>query len=168
MDLKPGSADYSNEDSNKLLSINSLIESIHEYFDPTYDHDLDYLKARIRLLCSFFEINEGSEDVNPNSVAISRLLKGYGELPSVRVLPFDGALEVPSGLDTSAHIEISNKLEEKISLIKSNIYEVQHAYLACLVTNSVPPHLREKTISLSTLIELGLPKSDPGSDELDY
>lgn len=168
MDLKPTSADYSNEDLSKLLSIDSLIESIHEYFDPTFDHDVNYLKARIRLLCSFFEISEGYEDVNPNSVAIGRLLNGYGELPTVRVLPFDGALEVPSGLDTSAHIEISNKLEEKISLIKRNSYEVQRAYLVSLVTNSVQPHLRERTIQLSDLVEMGLSKSDPGSDELSY
>jgi hypothetical protein len=168
MDLKPTSADYSNEDSKKLLSIDSLIESIHEYFDPTCDHDFDYLKSRIRLLCNFFEISEDYEEVNPNSIAISRLLEGYGELPSIRVLPFDGAFEVPNGLDTSTHIEISNKMAEKISLIKSSIYEVQHAYLAHLVTNSVQPHLREKTIPLSHLIELGLPKSDPGSNEMDY
>ena len=159
-------ADYSEEDPSKLLNIYSLIESIHEYFDPSCDHDESYLLTRIKLLRRFFEIGEGS--ANQNSEAITRLLNGAGSLRSINILPFDGAIEVPSGLDTSSHIEIHNKMGDLISQTKRNFYEIQHAYLVCLVTNSVQPHLREKTIPLSELIEDGLPEFDPGSGEEDY
>lgn len=166
MVFKAREADYSAENPNKQLNIDSLIESIHEYFDPRSDHDNSYLLLRIKLLCEFFEIGESS--ANQNSEVITRLLKGAGSLTPLNILPFDGAIEVPTGIDTSAHIEIHNKLADIISQTKANFYEIQHAYLVSVITNSVQPHLRENKIPLSELIELGLPEFDPGSDEMDY
>lgn len=159
-------ADYENEKPTKVLDIHALIEAIHEYFDPTSNHDSDYLEKRILLLREIFNLGHNSE--NENAKVLDELLSGYAKLPSLRLLPFEGALEVPNTLDTEAHTEIYKQYEDKIDLIRSSAREVQRAYITYLITHAVEGRLRSKSVTLAELIEMGLPESDPGSDPLDY
>ena len=77
MSKTSGQADYSNEESSKVLDIHALIEVIHEYFDPTSEHDSDYLEKRIFLLRQTFNLGENSS--NENSMVIGQLLSGVGQ-----------------------------------------------------------------------------------------
>ena len=161
------SADYSNEPPSKVLDLNSLIEAIHEYFDPTYPHDSEYLRIRINLLRNFFGI--GSDSINSNSQVIDRLLEGYGEIKSVQVLPFEGASEVPDSIDTEAHVHIAKKFEKELKQIRDKAYTIQRAYIIYLIQHSIgSPKLTSKTVTLSELISQGLPKADPGIDYDSY
>jgi hypothetical protein len=160
-------ADYSNEPSNKVLDLNSLIEVIHEFFDPTFPHDSEYLRIRINLLRNLFDIGSGSN--NPNSRVIDELLDGYGEIKKVRVLPFEGALEVPDSIDTEAHFRIEKQFKKELKQIRDNAYVVQRAYITYLIQHSISkPRLRSKTVTLAELISQGLPKTDPGIDYDSY
>jgi len=159
-------ADYANEDSHKILDIHALIEAIHEYFDPTSDHNSDYLDKRISLLRETFNLDGNSS--NENYKVVDELLSGFGQLPSLKVLPFEGALEVPNTLDTEAHIEINKQYETRIDQIRVSVREVQRAYITYLIIHAVESRLRSKRVTLAELIAIGLPKSDPGSDLLDY
>ena len=160
-------ADYSNEPSNKVLDLNSLIEVIHEFFDPTFPHDSEYLRIRINLLRNFFGI--GSDSINSNSQVIDRLLEGYGEIKSVQVLPFEGASEVPDSIDTEAHVYIAKKFEKELKQIRDKAYAIQRAYITYLIEHSISsPKLTSKTVTLSELISQGLPKADPGIDYDSY
>jgi predicted RND superfamily exporter protein len=160
-------ADYSNEPSNKVLDLNSLIEVIHEFFDPTFPHDSEYLRIRINLLRNLFDIGSGSN--NPNSRVIDELLDGYGEIKKVRVLPFEGALEVPDSIDTEAHFRIEKQFKKELKQIRDNAYVVQRAYITYLIQHSISkPRLRSKTVTLAELISQGLPKTDLGIDYDSY
>jgi len=157
------SADYSNELPNKVLDLNSLIEAIHEYFDPTFPHDSEYLRIRINLLRDLFGI--GSDSINPNSQVIHRLLEGGWGITPVRVLPFEGALEVPDSIDTEAHLHIEKQFKKDLKKLRDNAYEIQRAYITYVIQHSISsPKLKSKTITLSELISLGLPNADPGVD----
>ena len=159
-------ADYTNEELSKVLNIHALIEAIHEYFDPTSDHDLDYLEKRILLLREAFNLGENSS--NENSKVVTQLLSGFGQLPSLRVLPFEGALEVPNSLDTEAHVEINKQYGTKINQIRESVREIQRAYITYVILHSVEGRLRSKEITLGHLVAEGLPESDPGLDPSDY
>ena len=161
------SADYSNEPPNKVLDLNSLIEVIHEFFDPTFPHDSDYLRIRINLLRDLFGI--GSDSNSPNSRVIDELLDGYGEIKNVRVLPFEGALEVPDSIDTEAHFQIEKQFKKELKQIRDNAYKIQRAYITYVIQHSISkPRLRSKTVTLAELISQGLPKTDPGIDYDSY
>ena len=158
--------DYSNEEPTKVLDSYSLIEAIHEDFDPTIRHDSDYLDMRIDLLREVFEI--GPNSTNNHAKVITQLLSGYGKIKRVRILPFEGALEVPNSIDTEAHIEIEKQFEKEISDIRKKAYEIQRAYITYIVLHAIEARLRSKSVTLSDLIAAGLPQSDPGYDEMDY
>ena len=156
-------ANYSNELPNKVLDLNSLIEAIHEYFDPTFGHDTEYLRIRISLLRDLFGI--GSDSINPNSQVIHRLIEGYGSITPVRVLPFEGASEVPDSIDTEAHLHMEKQFKKDLKKLRDNAYEIQRAYITYIIQHSISsPELKSKTITLSELISLGLPNADPGVD----
>jgi hypothetical protein len=155
-------ADYANEELNKVLDIYALIEAIHEYFDPTSDHDLDYLEKRILLLREAFNLGENSS--NENSKVVTELLSGFGQIPSLRLLPFDGALEVPKTLDSEAHVEVNKQYGTRINQIRLSVREIQRAYITYVIIHAVEARLRSKKISLEQLIAEGLPESDPGLD----
>jgi hypothetical protein len=155
-------ADYTNEELNKVLDIHALIEAIHEYFDPTSDHDLDYLEKRILLLREAFNLGENSS--NENSKVVTELLTGFGQLPTLRLLPFDGALEVPNTLDSEAHVEINKQYGSRINQIRESVREIQRAYITYVIIHAVDGRLRSKEITLGQLVAEGLPESDPGSD----
>lgn len=157
---------YVNEEPTKTLGIHDLIEAIHEYFDPTSDHDSDYVKKRILLLRETFNLGKASR--NENVKVIDELLSGIGELPSLRLLPFEGALEVPNTLDTEAHIVINKQYETRINQVRASVREVQRAYITYIIIHAVESRLRSKTTTLAQLIAEGLPESDPGSDPADY
>jgi hypothetical protein len=159
-------ADYTNEELSKVLDIHSLIEAIHEYFDPTSDHDLDYLEKRISLLREAFNLGENSS--NENSKVVTQLLTGFGQLPSLKVLPFEGALEVPNSLDTEAHLAINKQYGTSINQIRASIREIQRSYITYIIIHAVEGRLRSKKITLAQLISDGLPESDPGSDSFNY
>ena len=154
--------DYANEELNKVLDIHALIEAIHEYFDPTSDHDLDYLEKRILLLREAFNLGENSS--NENSKVVTELLTGFGQLPTLRLLPFDGALEVPNTLDSEAHVEINKQYGSRINQIRESVREIQRAYITYVIIHAVDGRLRSKEITLGQLVAEGLPESDPGSD----
>ena len=158
--------DYSNEEPTKVLNSYSLIEAIHEDFDPTTRHHSDYLDMRIDLLREVFEI--GPNSTNNHAKVITELLSGYGEIEPVRILPFEGALEVPNSIDTEAHIEIEKLFEKELSDIRKKAYEIQRAYITYIVLHAIEARLRSKSVTLSDLIAAGLPESDPGYDEMDY
>ena len=156
-------ADYSSESADKVLDYHSLIEAIHEYFDPTFGHDTEYLRIRISLLRDLFGI--GSDSINPNSQVIHRLIEGYGSITPVRVLPFEGASEVPDSIDTEAHLHIEKQFKKELKKLRDNAYEIQRAYITYVIQHSISsPKLKSKTITLSELISLGLPNADPGVD----
>ena len=159
-------ANYTNELPNKLLDLNSLIEAIHEYFDPTFGHDTEYLRIRINLLRDLFGI--GSDSINPNSQVIHRLIEGYGSITPVRVLPFEGASEVPDSIDTEAHFHIEKQFKKELKKLRDNAYEIQRTYITYIIQHSVTPGLRTKTVTLAELISAGLPASDPGYDYDSY
>lgn len=159
-------ADYSNEEPTKVLNSYSLIEAIHEYFDPTAQHDSDYLQMRIKLLREVFDLGENSKNINAG--AITELLSGYGRIHPIKILPFEGALEVPNSIDTEAHIEIEKQFETELSEIRNRIYEIQRAYITYIIIHAIDGSLRSKSVTLSELIAVGLPESDPGHDEMDY
>jgi hypothetical protein len=158
-------ADYSNENPNKILNSYSLIEAIHEHLDPTAPHDTEYLSMRINLLRDVFEI--GLDSNNANAIAITQLVSGYGQVKPIRVLPFEGAWEVPDSIDTEAHFKIEKQFEESLSEIRKRTYEIQRAYITYVIIHAVDGRLRAKTVYLSDLIAAGLPQSDPGYDLLD-
>lgn len=158
-------ADYENEEPTKVLDIHALVEAIHEFFDPTSSHDSDYLAKRITLLREVFNLSTSSS--NMNSKVIDDLLSGYAKLPSVRLLPFEDALEVPDSLDTEAHTAIYKKYYDQINHIRSSSREVQRAYITYLITHAVEGRLRSKSVTLAELIQFGLPEFDPGSDPLE-
>lgn len=167
MTSKPfDTAAYSNEDFHKVLDIFALIEAIHEYFDPTSDHDSDYLNERISLLRKTFNLDENSS--NENRKVVDELLSGFGRLPYFKVLPLEGALEVPNTLDTEAHIEISKQYKTRIDEIRASVREVQRAYITYIIIHAVESRLRSKSVTLAELIAIGLPESDPGSDLEDH
>ena len=155
-------ADYSNEDPAKVLDSYSLIEAIHELFEPTCEHDRDYLLLRINLLRNFFEIEESS--INSHSQTINQLITGYGQIKPLRILPFEGALEVPDSLDTEAHVEIKKQFDVDLDSIRKKTYEIQRAYITYIILHSINGRLRSRTIKLGELISLGLPHSDPGGN----
>lgn len=159
-------ADYSNEEPTKVLNSYSLIEAIHEDFDPTTRHDSDYLDMRIDLLREVFEI--GPNSTNNHAKVITQLLSGYGKIKRVRILPFEGALEVPNSIDTEAHIEIEKQFKKELSDLRKRAYEIQRAYITYIVLHAIEERLQSKSVTLSDLIALGLPQSDPGYDEMDY
>lgn len=163
---KVTAANYSNELPNKVLDLNSLIEAIHEYFDPTFGHDTEYLRIRISLLRDLFGI--GSDSINPNSHVIHRLIEGYGSITPVRVLPFEGASEVPDSIDTEAHLHIEKQFKKELKTLRDNAYEIQHAYITYVIQHSITPGLRSKTVTLAELISAGLPAYDPGIDYDSY
>lgn len=166
MNKRKGLADYTNEDSKKILDSYALIEAIHEFFDPTTDHDFDYLEKRISLLRETYNLGKNSS--NENSKIIDELLSGMGQLPSLRILPFDGALEVPDTLDSEAHLEIYKQQASKIDEIQESFHKIQRAYITYIVIHAIEGRLRGKTVTLGELIAAGLPEFDPGSDPLDY
>ncbi len=166
MSKTSGKADYVNEESSKILDIYSLIEAIHEYFDPTSEHDSEYLEKRIFLLRETFNLGENSS--NENSMVVNQLLSGFGQLPSYQVLPFEDALELPDTLDTKAHIEISKKYGIRLDEIRVSVREIQRAYITYIIIHAVEPGLSSRTTTLAQLIANGLPESDPGSDWMDY
>jgi hypothetical protein len=155
-------ADYSNEDSSKILDVYALIEAIHEYFEPTSYHDTDYLDKRISLLRGIFNLEQNSPNENAN--VIDRLLSGYGRLEPLQVLPFDGASEVPDTLDTEAHTEVYKQFASRIDQIRASIREIHRAYITYIIIHAVEGRLRSKTTTLADLIAKGLPESDPGPD----
>jgi len=159
-------ADYSNEEPTKVLNSYSLIEAIHEDFDPTTRHDSDYLDMRIDLLREVFEI--GPNSTNNHAKVITQLLSGYCQIKRVEILPFEGALEVPNSIDTEAHIEIEKQFEKELSDIRKKAYEIQRAYITYIVLHAIEARLRSKSVTLSDLIAAGLPQSDPRYDEMDY
>lgn len=159
-------ADYSSESPNKILNYHSLIEAIHEYFDPTADHDFEYLTMRINLLRKAFGID--NESLGLEFKAIDELLMGFGEIVPVSVLPFEGALELPESIDTEAHIFIEKNFRTELNEIKERAYEIQRAYITYIIQHSITPGLRSKTVTLAELISSGLPTYDPGSDYDSY
>ena len=159
-------ADYSNENSNKILDSYSLIEAIHEYLSPTAPHDSEYLMMRINMLRDVFEIGLNSKNSNTN--AINELISGYGQVNPVKILPFEGALEVPSSIDTEAHNEIQKQFEESFQEIREKTYTIHRAYITYIIIHAIEGKLRSKTVTLSHLIAAGLPQCDPGNIELDY
>lgn len=159
-------ADYSNEDSSKILDVYALIEAIHEYFEPTSDHDLDYLSKRISLLRSIFNLEQNSTNANAN--VIDRLLSGYGQLQPLQVLPFDGAIEVPKALDTEAHTKVYKQFASRIDEIRASVREIHRAYITYIIIHAVEVKHRHKTTTLEELIARGLPEFDPGTDAFEY
>ena len=159
-------ADYSNEETSKILDAYALIEAIHEYFDPTSDHDSDYLNKRITLLRETYNLGENSS--NENYKVLDQLLSGYGQLRSLQLLPFEGALEVPNTLDTEAHTQIYKQFASEIDQIRKSVREVQRAYITYIVIHAIEGRLRSKTTTLAELIARGLPEFDPGSDVFDF
>lgn len=158
--------DYTNEESSKILDIYALIEAVHEYFDPASEHDSEYLEKRIFLLRKTFNLGENSS--NQNSIVVDQLLSGFGQLPSIKVLPFENALELPDTLDTKAHIEIGEQYISMLDQIRVSVREIQRAYITHIITHAVENDLSSRTTTLAQLISEGLPESDPGSDPLDY
>ena len=159
-------ADYSNEDSSKILDVYALIEAIHEYFEPTSDHDTDYLNKRISLLRGIFNLEQNSTNANAN--VIDQLLSGYGQLQPLQVLPFDDASEVPNTLDTEAHTEEYKRVASRIDQIRASVREIHRAYITYIIIHAVDARLRAKTTTLAELIAKGLPEFDPGTDGFDY
>jgi hypothetical protein len=159
-------ADYSNEDSSKILDVYALIEAIHEYFEPTADHDADYLNKRISLLRGIFNLEQNSTNANAN--VIDQLLSGYGQLQPLQVLPFDDASEVPNTLDTEAHTEVYKQFASRIDQIRASVREIHRAYITYIIIHAVEARLRSKTTTLAELIAKGLPEFDPGTDGFDY
>jgi hypothetical protein len=159
-------ADYSNEEPTKVLNSYSLIEAIHEYFDPTENHDSEYLQMRIKLLREVFDLGEDSKNINAET--ITKLLTGYGRICPISILPFEGALEVPNSIDTEAHIEIEKQFKSELSDIRNGAYKIQRAYITYIIIHAIEGRLRSKSVTLSDLIASGLPQADPGYDEMDY
>lgn len=159
-------ADYSNEEPTKVLNSYSLIEAIHEYFDPTTQHDSEYLQMRIKLLREVFDLGENSKNINAK--AITELLTGYGRIRPISILPFEGALEVPNSIDTEAHIEIEKQFKSELSDIRYGTYKIQRAYISYIIIHAIEGRLRSKSVTLADLITAGLPQADPGYDELDH
>ena len=158
-------ADYENEEPTKFLDIHALVEAIHEYFNPTSNHDRDYLKKRILLLREIFNLGENSD--NKNSWVVDELLSGYNQLPSLRLLPNEDSVEFSDTLETEALFAISKQYGTKIDLIRSSAREVQRAYITYLITHAVESRRRFKRVTLAELIAMGLPESDPGVDPMD-
>jgi hypothetical protein len=156
-------ADYSNEEPCKILNSYSLIEAIHEHFDPTASHDPAYLQMRISLLKDLFNLNKNSS--NMHIEAVERLLGGFGRIKPVTLLPFEGAMEVPDSIDTEAHMKIEQQFSVEVAQIRKNSYLIQRAYITYIILNAIEPSLRSKTVALSELHADGLPQSDPGEDE---
>lgn len=150
--------DYANESPSKVLGLSALVEAIHEFLDPSVEHDTDYLTQRIKLLRDVFCIGADSE--NSNAGVIDNLLFGYGQVSPVKILPFEGASEVPDTLDTKAHIEITEAFESELSKVRELSYQIQHAYIAFVVGGAVSKELQTKTVLLSQLISQGLPESE--------
>ena len=156
------SADYSNEDPSKILNSNSLVEAIHELFDPSTSHDQDYLQMRISLLRDAFNLQKNSTNVH--SEVVERLLVGFGQIRPVALLPFEGAMEVPDSIDTEAHMEIERKFHVEVAQIRRNGYLIQRAYITYIILHAIEPRLQAKNVALSELHAAGLPQSDPGED----
>jgi hypothetical protein len=159
-------ADYSNEDPGKILDSYSLIEAIHELFDPTTPHNLTYLQMRITLLRETFNLSKNS--TNEHIDAIDRLVEGYGRVSPVALLPFEGAMEVPDSIDTEAHIKIEAQFESDFIAIRGKAYAIQRAYITYIIIHAIEGRLRSKKIALADLIASGLPQSDPGQDDDDW
>ena len=159
-------SDYSNEDPGKILNSHSLIDAIHEKFDPTTSHDPDYLQLRIALLRDTFDLNQNSN--NEHIDAIDNLLAGYGRITPVTVLPFEGALEAPDNIETEAHKKIEEQFKGEIKEIRRNGRAIHREYITYIILHAIEPRLRSKTVTLSELQAAGLPLSDPGHDEMDY
>lgn len=157
--------DYTNEESSKVLDINALIEAIHECFDPTSEHDYEYLEKRIALLRKKFNLDENS--TNENSIVVDRLLSGFGQLPAFKVLPFEGALELPDTLDSKAHFEIIKQYGSALEEIRASAREIQRAYITYIIIHAVESGLISRTTTLAELIAEGLPESDPGLDSME-
>lgn len=154
-------ADYSNESPNKILNSYSLIEAIHEMFDPTDDHDGEYLAMRVELLREVFDLGEDSS--NEHARVISRLIDSWQVKP-ISLLPFEGALEVPDSIDFEAHVEVEKQFHSDIEEIQKKAYAIQRAYITYIVLHSIPGRLRAKTVTLGELISMGLPQTDPGQE----
>lgn len=162
MKSKHAIADYSNEPLDKELDSESLVEAIHEYLEPKYSHNEEYLLLRINILRRFYNLTEVRN--NENVRAIDALLNGYGKVQELQVLPFDGAMELPNTIDTQAHQVISNRFSEEIDHIRHKTYEIHRAYIRFIVIESIEPSLKDKKIKLEDLIRVGLPRRDPGED----
>jgi hypothetical protein len=121
---------------------------------------------RIKLLREVFDLGENSKNINAET--ITKLLSGYGRIRPISILPFEGALEVPNSIDTDAHIEIEKQFKSKLSAIRNGTYEIQRAYITYIIIHAIDGRLRSKSVTLLDLIAAGLPKSDPGYDDMDY
>jgi hypothetical protein len=144
-----------NESPDQILNSYSLAEAIIEFFNEDSQYDNDYLLLRINLLRSVFGLESGSD--NENARIFDELLFGYGQLPTLRILPFDGALEIPSSIDSDAHMTIGKQFKNEIDLIKENFRKVQASYITHLVIHSIDIKNRNNTVRLAELINNGLP-----------
>jgi len=155
-----GVVDYQNESPNKKLNIHSLVEAIVEQSNRQSSHDWEYLSLRIKLLCEFFGIP--SKDDWPNELDL--LINGCGKLPSVEILPLEGALEVPSGVIFESLDTVLGTYENEIHSIRAQIRKIQSEYVTLVLMAIVPEEKIQNQLRLSDLINAGLPVSDPGID----
>lgn len=162
----PISVDYTEEDMSKVLDLDSLIEAIHEYFAPTTEHDFEYLQKRIELLRATFNLATPAN--SEGAKVVERLLSGYGQLPSLQILPLESALEVPESIEIEVVDDINQRFEADLDQIKEIYRRVQREYLRCIITRVVEDNYRLKKIQLSEVVARGLPKYEPSNDPLDY
>lgn len=145
---------YQGEPDSKPIGVIDLVEAVIQRIDFSRDHDPDYLNLRIKII---FELVVGTDpELWEKFQFVFRKMKNWK-------MPYEDALEVPSGPDTEAQIWLIKNMKVEIEEAKSKISSIHEVLLKKLI-ELMSSEINESVITFSDLVKKGLPATEPDYD----
>ena len=157
---------YFSSTPDSKIDIYSLTSTILDLIEGNYETTYDYLRDRIiysiKALGLDQKIQSAPHIEYPN--LISDLLDGNIQFVAIPLQLFKGVLEFdPKYADLNAHHLTVNKLNKEVTKVNLLLSSINFEFLINYF-QSVDPNIAGKSITLSDLMNLGLPNPAPIDD----
>jgi hypothetical protein len=157
---------YFSSTPDSKIDIYSLTSTILDLIEGKYETTYDYMKDRIIYSIKSLDLEQKIQNTRHIEYPslISDLIDGNIQLVTTPLPLFKGVLEFDSELaDLNAHYLTENKLKTEISKVNSLLSSINFEFLINYF-QSVDPNIADKSITLSDLMNLGLPNPAPVDD----
>ena len=157
---------YFSSTPDSKIDIYSLTSTILDFIEGKYETTYDYMKDRILYSIKSLGLDQKIQSAPhikyPN--LISDLLDENIQFVAIPLQLFKGVLEFdPKYADLNAHYLTVNKLKKEVTKVNLLLSSINFEFLINYF-QSVDPNIAGKSITLSDLMNLGLPNPAPLDD----
>jgi hypothetical protein len=157
---------YFSSTPDSKIDIYSLTSTILDLIEGKYETTYDYMRDRIIYSIESLGLDQKIQNTRHIEYPslISDLLDGDIQLVTMPLPLFKGVFEFdPKYADLNAHYLTGNKLKGEITKVNLLLSSINFEFLINYF-QSVDPNIADKSITLSDLMNLGLPNPAPIDD----